>query len=86
MHTNTYGCCVGKCLGWFGLKGLAFCVAALPRFTFSHRFEWISWMVLNFNRNVDFSIPRSGVGNLLLVTGQMSSVQLFGGPEFSLIL
>jgi len=29
---------------------------------------------------------KAGVGNLLLVTGQMSSVQLFGGPEFSLIL
>jgi len=29
---------------------------------------------------------KAGVVNLLLVTGQMSSVQLFGGPEFSLIL
>jgi len=33
-----------------------------------------------------FEYVTSGVGNLLLVTGQMSSVQLFGGPEFSLIL
>ena len=28
----------------------------------------------------------AGVGNLLLVTGQMSNVQIFGGPEFSLTL
>ena len=29
---------------------------------------------------------RSGVGNLFLVVGQMSSVEYFGGPEFSLTL
>ena len=48
-----------------------------------------SWRVYTTRQNtIDWRIAcnKAGVGNLLLVTGQMSSVQLFGGPVFSLIL
>jgi len=56
----------------------------LPKYLASKK-ALINMKFRNENKT-DNQCFKSGVGNLLLVMGQMSSVQLFGGPEFSLIL
>jgi len=51
-----------------------------------HQKNFNHWKISDLVVDLNFCHSKPGVGNLLLVTGQMSSVQLFGGPEFSLIL
>ena len=75
LCTQLYYICFIRVLdGVVGLKRIAIMGRATKKVE-NHRFRLMMVAVVTEK-------PTAGVGNLLLVTGQMSSVQLFGGPEF----